>query len=228
MVPFTVLCACPFDNLSIVALLTGRFWMSILYRTTASVLLVALLAGCGAQGLAPAPAATQKSLVSAAMMSVDPNVQKLIADYNSINGFDESAMARRSAIVAALGESDSDLAMNFLQKEYDRLGSLPENVRATFETKLGDALTALDTYDPALDDAAIAAGPGTTLEQAETYYDAMTRSRRHKGFFAWLKTGLRNFWRGLTGRKPIKKRRRRPTPSTPSYPTDPSYNPSYN
>ncbi|MDB5098849.1 MAG: hypothetical protein JWM80_3270 [Cyanobacteria bacterium RYN_339] len=194
--------------------------MTSLFRLSASVLVAAMLAGCGAQGLAPV-AAQQKSLAVAATMSVDPGVEKLIADFKAIAGYDDQAMAKRATIIATLGESDSDLAMQFLEDQYNRLGEYPEAVRAGWETKLGDAMVSLDTYDEELDEEAISEGPGSNLVQAEAYYDAMTRRKRHKGFVGWVSNGWHKFWAGLTGKKLKKKRRRRPTPA-PSYPSDPS------
>jgi hypothetical protein len=194
--------------------------MTSLFRLSAAVLVATMLAGCGAQGLAPV-AAQQKSLVAAATMSVDPNVEKMIKDFKAIAGYDDAAMAKRAILIATLGDSDSDLAMQFLEDQYNHLGDYPAAVRDSFEAKLGDALEALDTYDEEIDEEAIAKGPGTGLVQAEAYYDAMTRRKRHKGFVGWVSNGWKKFWAGLTGKKPRKKRHRRPTPA-PSYPSDPT------
>src|SRR3954463_10210642 len=105
--------------------------MTSLFRLSAAVLVAAMMAGCGAQGLAPV-AAQQKSLVAAATMSVDPQVEKTIADFKAITGYDDQAMAKRATLIAILGDSDSDLAMSFLEDQYNRIGEYPETVRASW------------------------------------------------------------------------------------------------
>lgn len=194
--------------------------MTRFYRASAALLVAAMLAGCGAKGLAPV-SAQAKTLAAQAVMAVDPNVEKMIADFKAIQGYDDAAMNKRALLVNALGDSDSDLALQFLEDQYNHLGDYPANVRDGFEAKLGDALEALDTYDEELDEEAITEGPGSNLVQAEAYYDAMTRKKRHKGFIGWVSSGWKKFWAGLTGKKTKKKRHRRPTPA-PSYPSDPT------
>ncbi len=196
-----------------------------LYRASAALLVAAMVTGCGAQAMSPAGTATiHRSAQAASAAAID--VDKLIADFKAIQGFDEEAMKRRQAIVAQLGDTDDDRAMAFLQAEYENLASYPETVRPTFELKLVEAIDALDTYDEALDEALIAAGTGTkgSIQEA-AFMDAMARRKRKKSLgywltapFRWVGSGLR--W--LVGAKPKKKpkKRRKPRPD-PGYPSDP-------
>lgn len=200
--------------------------MSLLYRSSAALLVAAMLAGCGAQSMGPvsATAVSAMSLQAKAVVPVDPQVQTLITSYKAINGYDDAAMSKRESIVAQLGDSDSDLAANFLESEYDNLSSYPDAVRNVFEDKLVDALLALDTYDSEQDDAAISAGPGDSLVSMETYFDATTRRNRHKGFlhwvtspFRWVGNGIKHFMAGLTGKR-TPKRHRRPSSGGGGFP----------
>jgi hypothetical protein len=197
-------------------------------RLTASLLLVALLSGCGAQGLTPARATAVATRVSRAAAAEAAEVTKLIAAYNAIAGHDEAAMARRGELLAKLADTDDDKAVALVQAEYAKLSEVPEGHRAAFEAQLIDALDGLDTYDPALDDAIIAAGPGASAEQQKAFADAMARKKRRKGLIYWLTSPFRwvgdGFkWLGdrLAGKKKTKRRKRR-KPSKPTYPDYPS------
>lgn len=201
-----------------------------LYRASAALLVAAMLAGCGAQAISPAGTATlQRSAQAASAAAID--VDKLISEFKGLQGFDEEAMKRRAAIVAQLGDTDDDRAMAFLQAEYENLASYPEALRPAFEVKLVEAIDALDTYEEALDEPIIAAGPGTPgTMQAAAYMDALARRKRKKGLGYWLTAPFRwvgNGLRWLVGMKPKKKpkKRRKPRPD-PGYPSDPSYPPS--
>jgi hypothetical protein len=199
-------------------------------RLTASLLLVAVLSGCGAQGLTPARATAVAARVSRAAAAETAHVTKLIADYKAIAGHDAAAMARRGEVLAQLGDTDDDKAVALVQAEYGKLSEVPESHRAAFEAQLIDTLDALDTYDAALDDAAIAAGPGATAEQQKAYADAMARKKRRKGLvywltspFRWVGDGLKWLGDRLAGKKKSKrKKRRKPAqPTYPDYPSDP-------
>lgn len=206
-----------------------------LRRASAALLVAAMLAGCGSQGLAPqATSATliaaQKAFRAASAPASAVDVDKLIAEFKGIQGYDEAAMTRRVALMTQLADTDDDRAMAFLQAEYENLSAYPEAVRASFEPKLAEAIDALDTYDEALDEPVIAMGAGTTTAQAEDYAEAMARRKRHKGLLYWLGTPFRwigNGLRWLVGAKPKKKKKRRkPRPQPdPGYP-DPAYPPA--
>ena len=199
-----------------------------LYRASAALLTAAMLAGCGAQAssLAGTPA-IQRAVQAASAQAID--VDKLIADFQAVQGFDDEAMQRRSAIVAQLGDTDDDRAMAFLQAEYENLTAYPEAVRPALERRLVEAIEALDTYEEALDEPLIAAGAGApgSLQEA-AYLDAQARKKRKKGLAHWVTAPFRwigNGLRWLVGIKPKKKKKRRkprpkPTP-TPDYPADP-------
>ncbi|MEB3329570.1 MAG: hypothetical protein VKQ33_10095 [Candidatus Sericytochromatia bacterium] len=200
-------------------------------RLTASLLLVALLSGCGAQGLAPARATAVAATVSRAAAAEAAQVTKLIAAYQAIVGHDAAALAQRGDLLVRLGDTDDDRAVALVQSEYAALAQVPEAHRAALEAQLIDALDGLDTYDPALDDPIIAAGPGTTAEQQKAYADAMARRKRRKGLVYWLTSPFR--WAGdglkwlgdrLAGKKKSKrkKRRKKPKPTYPDYPSYPS------
>jgi hypothetical protein len=202
--------------------------LTTLYRASAALVAAAMLAGCGAQAIAPtgASAALQRTIQAASAVAVD--VDELIAEFKALEGFGADAMKRRAAIVAQLGDSDDDEAMAFLQAEYENLAAYPEAVRPPFEMSLVTAIDALDTYDESLDEPIIAEGPGAagSLQEA-AYLDAMARKKRKKGLGYWLSAPFRwvgNGLRWLVGAKPKKKKKRRkPRPKPdPGYPTDPS------
>lgn len=203
-----------------------------LFRASAALLAVAMLAGCGAQAISPAGAASiQRNVQAASAAAVD--VDKLIGEFKAIEGFEDAAMKRRAFLVLQLGDTDDDRAMAFLQAEYENLPSYPEAVRVGFEAKLVEAIDALDTYDEALDEPILAAGAGTvgSLQEA-AYMDALARKKRKKGLGHWLTAPFRwvgNGLRWLVGAKPKKKKKRRkPRPSPapapdPGYPADPAW-----
>ncbi|MEB3220457.1 MAG: hypothetical protein VKS61_00115 [Candidatus Sericytochromatia bacterium] len=198
-------------------------------RLTASLLLVALLSGCGAQGLAPARATAVASRVSRAAAAEAAEVTRLIGSYKAIQGHDEAAMAKRAELLAKLADTDDDKAVALLQAEYTGLAQVPEAQRGALEAQLIDALDGLDTYDEALDEPVIAAGPGTTAEQQKAYADAMARKKRRKGLvywltspFRWVGDGLKWLGDRLAGKKKTKRKKRR-KPAQPTYPDYPSY-----
>jgi hypothetical protein len=198
--------------------------MNRLYRSSAALLVAALLAGCGAQTIGPVSATSvaAMSLRAQAVAPADPQVPALIAEFKSISGYDDAAMLKRTEIVNKLGQTDSDTAATFLQAEYEHLAAYPDAVRPTIEEKIIDALLTLDTYDAEQDEESLKVGPGQTLVQMESYYDAATRQARHKGFIHWVSTpfrwvgkGIKRFFQGLTGQKPKRSRGgggRRPSP----------------
>ena len=200
-----------------------------LYRASAALVALAMLSGCGAQAISQAGTAAVQRQAQAASAAVD--VDKLIADFKAVEGFDDAAMKRRAGIVAQLGDTDDDRAMAFLQAEYENLASYPEAVRPGFEARLVEAIDALDTYDEALDEALIAAGAGASGSiQEAAFLDAMARKKRKKGLGHWLTAPFRwvgNGLRWLVGAKPAKKKKRRkprPKPAPdPGYPADPAY-----
>ena len=208
--------------------------MKSTFRLAGAFVIASVLAGCGAQANAlatRAPAPRQAESVSAFALDVD--VDKLIADFKGIVGFEPDAMKRRAELVARLGDTDDDRALVFLQAEYENLSAYPEPLRPAFELQLVQAIDALDTYDAALDEPIIAAGAGTTAIEAASYSDALSRRRRKKGILYWVTSPFRWFGNGLrwlvTGKKPTTRRKRRRPRPTPGYPTDPSYpiDPSY-
>ena len=195
-----------------------------LFRAAGALVVASILTGCGAQASALAGRATvQRTIEAASAAPID--VDKLITDFKAIQAFDEPAMKLRSELVTQLGDTDDDRAVAFLQAEYENLTAYPEPVRPAFELKLMEAIAALDTYEEALDEPIIAAGPGTTAIEAAAYRDALARKRRKNGIIYWLSTPFRWIGNGFKwlfsgGKSKKRKKRRKPRPD-PSYPTDP-------
>lgn len=200
------------------------------FRLAGALVVASILAGCGAQANALATRATvQRAAQAATVFALEIDVDKLIADFKAIKGFDEPAMKERAKFAAMLGDTDDDRSLAFLQAEYENLTAYPEAVRPAFEQVLAEAIDALDTYDAALDEPIIAAGSGESEVSAAAYRDALARKKRKKSIgswlakpFVWLGNGLK--WL-ITGKKPAKKKKRkkpRPAP-TPDYPSDPAY-----
>jgi hypothetical protein len=200
-------------------------------RLSAALLIVSLLAGCGAQAVTPPMAgATRSSASFGARAVIEGQADRLIADYKAVQGSDEAAIAKRLDLIDQLGASDSDHAVSFLESEYNKLDAYPLAQREAAAEAITDSLGALDTYDEAADEAIIKAGPGATEAQATAYAEAMARRSRHKGLMYWVQhpikaTGasLKKLWQFLTGSKPKpkKKRKPRPAPVDPA-PIDPS------
>lgn len=204
--------------------------MKSFFRLAGVLVVASVLAGCGAQANALATrASAPRQAESASAFALAVDVDKLIADFKAIEGFEAPAMQRRAELVAMLGDTDDDRAVAFLQAEYENLAAYPEKLRPAFELQLVEAINALDTYEAALDEPLIAAGSGSTAIEAAAYRDALARKTRKKGIIHWVTTPFRWLGNGLkwliTGKKPTKKKKRkkpRPTP-TPDYPTDPAY-----
>lgn len=206
--------------------------MRQVWKVAAGAMALALLAGCGAGARLPiAPvSAAKNSFDAAAKLATSPEAEKLIAEYQKVSGSDEAAMAKRIELAKALGLTDTDAALAFLKGQAKGLSAAPEAGRAALENAIAEAIDTLDTYDAELDEPILAAGPGATgTAQATAYAEAMRRKKRHIGLvewvvtpFKWVGSGLEMLFNGLTGKKPRKKRRRKP--STPSYDV-PSYDP---
>ncbi len=203
--------------------------MQNVFRLAGALVAASILAGCGAQASSLAGRApVQRTAQAATAYALEIDVDKLIADFKAIQGFDEAAMKERAKVAAMLGDTDDDRSLAFLQAEYENLTAYPEQVRPAFELVLAEAIDALDTYDAALDEPIITAGAGESLVEAAAYRDAMARKKRKKSILSWLTAPFRWVGNGLkwliTGKKPAKKKKRkkpRPTP-TPDYPTDPA------
>lgn len=184
---------------------------SRLHPFVALALAAGLLAGCGKQQpMAALPAAVAGTLAAhAASTPADPAVTKLIADYQAVSGDDAAAFAKRDAIVAQLGDTDSDAAVNFLMGEYDKARALPADLKASHEQAIVNALAALDGYDLDSDEALLKAGRGESTASSEAYDQAMGRKRRHSSIIhfltqplRWMDDGIRWLYGFLNGRHP--------------------------
>ena len=212
--------------------------MQAWYRPAAVLLLATLLAGCGAQTAVPlgtpvAALATQSLMTEAnaeaaplsslgapdptAFPDGDAQANQLIAQFQAIQGSDDAAMAQREKLVGQLGDTDSDVAVTFLENEEANLANYPDTARDAYEQTLLDALDALDSYSQPDDDPAIQAGPGSSDVTAMAYRQAKARKRRHKGMLYWslhpvkaVGHMFKGFWQGLVG-KPKSHRTRRPS-----------------
>ncbi|MEB3196600.1 MAG: hypothetical protein VKP62_05290, partial [Candidatus Sericytochromatia bacterium] len=101
----------------------------LLHRLTATILLTSLLTGCGVQALAPAPTLAPRPLSRAASAAM-PDVARLVTELQAVTGFDAAAMRKRAELLALLGDTDDDRAVEAIQAEYDRLDRVPANARA--------------------------------------------------------------------------------------------------
>jgi len=189
--------------------------MKGLHQGAAALVLMATLAGCGAQSIGPAlPMGTGQAFAAQSATTGDVKAAALIASYEATTGTDATAIAKRAQIASQLGDTDSDTAAGFLENQYDQAKSLPSADRAPMQQSILQAMADLDTYDPSTDDALIAAGPGTTPASDTAYLAAKKRKSRHNGFIRWateplhwLDEGIRWLYTTLNG-GPAKKHKK--------------------
>lgn len=182
--------------------------MKALHQGAAALVLLATLAGCGAQTMGPMMPTGMNAAFAAqsAPSTGDVKAAALIANYEATTGADAAAIAKRAAIATDLGTTDSDTAANFLETQYDQAKALPSAERSGLQQSILEAMANLDTYDPTTDDAILAAGPGTSAQSTQTYLAAKKRKSRHSSFIRWateplhwLDEGIRWLYSTLNG-----------------------------
>jgi hypothetical protein len=117
----------------------GEDAMSRTFQTTAALLTLALLAGCGATP--GAVGARTQAATAAQAADVDVQVRKLIAQVQALKSFDERATTERIHLYGALGRTDSDRAADFLLVELlEGWETWPARAQDTLEQPLLNAL----------------------------------------------------------------------------------------
>lgn len=186
--------------------------MSRTFQTTAALLTLALLAGCGTTP--NVVGARTQAAAAAQAADVDLQVRKLIAQVQALKSFDERATSERIHLYGALGRTDSDRAADFLLAELlERWETWPARAQDTLEQPLLNALYQLG---------------GEELAPAGMLSAEAARKRR-KRF---------NIWDGVNKFFGVKKRKKKPgggpapapapavdpasDPLAPSGPTDPA------
>ncbi len=119
--------------------------MPRLTRLTATVLLGAMLAGCGVNASpARTPQAVRTEVVSAQAAAKDAAAARLITTYKAVRGQTAAATKRRLALIDKLGETDSDAAAAFLATELERVDGESEAVQDKLIPAIVSALAELD------------------------------------------------------------------------------------
>ncbi|HEY9722757.1 MAG TPA: hypothetical protein V6D47_12150 [Oscillatoriaceae cyanobacterium] len=204
--------------------------MKGLHQGAAALVLMATLAGCGAQTIGPVmPLGATQAFAAQSANSGDVKAAALIANYEATTGTTATEIAERAQIASQLGNTDSDTAASFLENQYDQAKSLPSADRAPLQDSILNAMADLDTYDPTTDDALIAAGPGATPDSQTAYLAAKKRKSRHSAFIRWateplhwLDEGIRWLYSTLNGGPAKHKKKPAPAPAPDPGPPAPA------